>query len=478
MKINKKYLIPLYALAFVGCTSYVEDINVDPNKVTADDAQSKNFFQSALLANQYFQTTNNVRNTMLWLGQANGSDRQYISLSNWNNNVASDSDSAWDLAYANCLTQLRIAQEKTIKESNFKSLAVMQIVEANCVGTITSLWGDIPYSNFIINNEKSKPTFDKQSDVYKSLQILLDNAIVNLAKPGTIPAGLDIYYGGVASKWVALANSLKARYYLHIKDYTNAKKFALLGINNADDDFKAIFGGTTSQQNFNPFYEFIEYERNGYMTGEGYAANLLNPSSTTSRNNVKTDETARYSFIYTGDSGEETLNTNGLDLGTENGKFGSDSSLPLVTYGEMLLIIAEVDARTSVASGVASYNIYRNLLDTGYSIGVNNTGYSDLTFNYDPYNVADFNNGGIENPTNKTQQEALLSEIYQERYIYFLGNYEAFTDFRRTSNIAGITLKPFAGTPQRLIYAQTEVNSNPNVPSPLPKATDKTEVNN
>jgi hypothetical protein len=83
-----------------------------------------------------------------------------------------------------------------------------------------------------------------------------------------------------------------------------------------------------------------------------------------------------------------------------------------------------------------------------------------------------------ENPTNKTPQEALLSEIYQERYIYLLGNYEAFTDFRRTSNIAGITLKPFAGTPQRLIYAQTEVNSNPNVPSPLPKATDKTEVNN
>jgi hypothetical protein len=43
--------------------------------------------------------------------------------------------------------------------------------------------------------------------------------------------------------------------------------------------------------------------------------------------------------------------------------------MPLVTYGEMLLIIAEADARTSFASGLTSYNAYRALLNTGYSIG-------------------------------------------------------------------------------------------------------------
>jgi hypothetical protein len=35
----------------------------------------------------------------------------------------------------------------------------------------------------------------------------------------------------------------------------------------------------------------------------------------------------------------------------------------------MLLIIAEADARTSFASGLTSYNAYRALLNTGYSIG-------------------------------------------------------------------------------------------------------------
>jgi hypothetical protein len=60
--------------------------------------------------------------------------------------------------------------------------------------------GDIPYSAFsiIANN---KPKFDKQSEVYSQLQILLDNAITNLTKAGSIPAGLDIYYQGDVTKW-------------------------------------------------------------------------------------------------------------------------------------------------------------------------------------------------------------------------------------------------------------------------------------
>jgi hypothetical protein len=59
--------------------------------------------------------------------------------------------------------------------------------------------------------------------------------------------------------------------------------------------------------------------------------------------------------------------------------------MPLVTYGEMLLIIAEADARTSFASGLTSYNAYRALLNTGYSIGEKN-GYKGLAFRYNLFN--------------------------------------------------------------------------------------------
>lgn len=476
MKKFNKYITPiLFAFAVVSCTNLVEDINENPNKLSADDAQAKNIFQSVLLANQYFQTTNNVRNTMLWLGQGTGVDRQYIPLNDWNANTSADSDSAWELLYVNFLTQARITQVKAVEENNFKMLAALQIVEANSIGTATSLWGDIPYSEFTTDNPNNKPKFDKQSAVYAKLQTLLDDAIANLAKAGSIPSDLDIYYAGSTTKWAQLAYSLKARYYLHVKNYPLARANAVLGINAAANDFKAIFYGTTSQQNFNPFYEFLEYERQGYMDGTGYASTLLNSTSTKNRTNTKTVETARLAFIYTGTE----LNINGLDNGLETGRFGSDSNMPLVTYGEMLLIIAEADARTSFATGLASYNAYRALLNTGYSIGNTNGGYKGLAYKYDPYVAADFASAGMENATGSlTDQNALLREIYEERYIYFIGNYEAFTDYRRTNNIAEITINNlFTGTPQRLIYSQDEINANAaNIPSPLPKATDKTEV--
>ncbi|MFE3868508.1 SusD/RagB family nutrient-binding outer membrane lipoprotein [Flavobacterium sp. LS2P90] len=478
MKKLNKYITPiLFAFAVVSCTNLVEDINEDPNKLSANDAQAKNIFQSVLLANQYFQTTNNVRNTMLWLGQGTGVDRQYIPLNDWNNNTSADSDSAWDLLYVNFLTQARITQDKAIEENNFKMLAALQIVEANSMGTATSLWGDIPYSEFTTNNPNNKPKFDKQSTVYAKLQTLLDDAIANLGKAGSIPSALDIYYGGSTAKWTQLAYSLKARYYLHVKNYPLARANALLGINAPANDFKALFYGTTSQQNFNPFYEFLEYERQGYMDGTGYAVTVLNKTSTKNRTNSKTDETARLAFIYTGTE----LNINGLDNGLETGRFGSDSNMPLVTYGEMLLIIAEADARTSFAAGLTSYNTYRALLNTRYSIGNTNGGYEGLAYKYDPYVAADFASAGMENATGSlTNQNALLREIYEERYIYFIGNYEAFTDYRRTNNIAEIKINTlFTGTPQRLIYSQDEINANAaNIPSPFPKATDKTEVHN
>jgi starch-binding outer membrane protein, SusD/RagB family len=216
------------------------------------------------------------------------------------------------------------------------------------------------------------------------------------------------------------------------------------------------------------------------VSGDSYAARLLDPSTAMYRGNSKTDESARFMFNYL-NNGEYfdpyTLNIYGGDYGGTNGKFGSDSNMPMVTYGEMLLIVAEVDARASVSAGVTSYNNYRALLDTGYSIGISNSGYDSETFNYDPYVDADFNAGGMENPDNITAADALLREIYQERYIYFIGSYEAYSDFGRTNNKAGIQLKPsFSNTPERFIYPQVEINSNPNTPSPVPSIFVKTPV--
>ena len=463
----------------VSCTDYVSDSNVDPDKIAGAD--SKNLFQGILLADQFFHTSGNVRDVMIWMNQANGENRQYVSLNDWNLSTASMFDSAWGIAYVNGLTNIKFTRVNAEKELNFKLAGAAAVIEAHLMGTVTSMWGDVPYSDFDYTGVNKTPKYDKQSDVYASLQTLLDKAIVDLGKPGLIPGNKDLFYAGVTTKWLKLAHSLKAKYYLHTKQYANAKAEALLGISDASGDMKAVFGNSNGQS-FNPYYDFLVDERDDYMSGNGYAGTLLDPSATAYRGNVKTDESARYAFtyIFEGDyfSDGYSLNIYGTDFGGTNGKFGSDSSMPLVTYGEMLLIIAEVDARTSFAAGLTSYNIYRSKLDTGYSIGMNNNGYDSESFNYDAYVAADFAQGGIENATTtETDQQALLSEIFQERYIYFMGTYETLNDFARSNNTGKIQLKAGkAGTPQRMLYSQDEINANPNTPSPIPLVTAKTEV--
>ena len=57
-----------------------------------------------------------------------------------------------------------------------------------------------------------------------------------------------------------------------------------------------------------------------------------------------------------------------------------------------------------------------------------------------------------------------LNEIVEERFVSFIGHFEQFNDIRRTKNSMG--LPPNTGTqiPQRMLYPQSEANTNPNTP--------------
>jgi hypothetical protein len=84
----------------------------------------------------------------------------------------------------------------------------------------------------------------------------------------------------------------------------------------------------------------------------------------------------------------------------------------------------------------------------------------------------------MENATSSlTDQEALMREIFEERYIYLMGSFECFNDFGRSNNAAEIQLKSGnPGSPQRFLYPQVEINGNPNTPSPIPTIITKTPI--
>lgn len=110
-------------------------------------------------------------------------------------------------------------------------------------------------------------------------------------------------------------------------------------------------------------------------------------------------------------------------------------------------------------------------LATGYFNGKN---FAATGRRYDAYALTDFGPTGLANPTRLgTVQTALLYEIISQRYTCLLMQYEVFNDYRRLAKAAPVVPRPiplYAGSqkPQRFIYPQNEVNTNPNVPQPLP----------
>ncbi len=196
-----------------------------------------------------------------------------------------------------------------------------------------------------------------------------------------------------------------------------------------------------------------------------------NPIPSNYRGNAKTDETGRYGFLF-------TTNSTGIQPNIEDGFAAQDAPAPLVTYEENLLILAEAGLRVNgFGTGLSNLNEYRAFMDTGGYL--RNVDPSQV--NYEPYVSADFEVGGMENTDGISQENALLREILEERYITLFGQIETFNDTRRTEGeiVVRVPITPNTGNqlPQRFLYPQSEIDRNDNVPNPIPNFFDETPVN-
>jgi len=403
----------------------------------------------------------------MWSGYFTGSDRQYIPLYNYDI-TATTSDSPWGNVYSFVFRQSRIVQDKSTALGNKLSLGVAQILEAHIMGMAAATWGDVPYSEAIDNVKFPNPKYDPQSQVVDNLITLLDKAIVNL-NSGVGTLGGDFLSGGgapgtvlpgVASKWIKVAYSLKARYLLYKKDYAGALAAANLGVDITANNLMAPHG-TVNDQNRNIYYDFHERQRFGYLTAKNsFLAKKLDPASPTKRNHAKTVETARFGLYYSG-----TLPNYDIKV-SSTGFFGSAASFPLVTAYESKLIAAECQARLNgVGTGVAALNVHRALLRTAFPAGT----YTDFV-------VTDFAAGGVENADNVADADALLREILEEKYVSLYGQIEIFNEIRRTNNAVGVPANSGTQIPARFLYSQNEINANKSTPNPIPGLFTKTTL--
>ena len=437
------------------------DIRNNPNVVT--DVDVTTLLAGTLLGVSFLHEDTDVRIASLWAGELNGLSRAHQGYAQY---IVSSQSFFWTPLYP-VASQARLLQTKADAVGDKWTKGVGQVLEALVIAKATALYGDVPYSQAFNETAFPTPIFDKQADVYAALQTTLDNAVVNLSYPtGLAFAGQDFIYRGDVAKWKAAANTLKARLYLHTGDYAKAVASATAGIAGTSGD-ALVPHGTGQGVDLNQNYDFFRVSRAGDTGFDGaYLPRLL--QSRINSANTKTDETALYNhYIKVGITA-----TGSLDPNTTDGAFTANAPHPILTYYENQLILAEAQARLNVpTAALAALNAVRAGLATGYSNGktIAATGRR-----YDAYALTDFDPAGLANPTRlATVQTALLYEIISQRYICFLMQYEAFNDYRRLATAVPVVQMPiplYVGSqkPQRFIYPQNEVNTNPNVPSPLP----------
>ncbi len=467
---NYNKLILIFAIIglFSSCEKFVEGYEKDPNGIgyTVVDQE----LTAVMLENQFFHKADGLRIAMMWMNQATGQDRQYVTLDDWNKASGSDFNGPWNEVYL-AMSHADIVEKQADIDGNIVLRGLGKLYKAWAGGEAASLWGDVPFSQLNQYELYPDPVYDSQADVLDQVQILLDEAIADLNSGiGQIEPERDIYFAGNTNKWVKIAHGLKARFYLHRKQhYDLALAEALQGPSDVSDDLYAKYDSNddTPFSKWNPTKQFLE-QRSGYLDAkDAYAKDLLNNNSSNSRNNTKTYD-IRIKYNYAGDG----LNAASGAEGT--GKFFGD--MPMVTYGEMLLIATEAELRlnpnsTGINNALTHYNTYRSLLLAGEYMG----GYKDPNnIKYDPYDLTDFDAGGIENQDNIDPVKAFFREIFEERYIFFIGDYESFIDFARSFNDPMVPeyMKLhydangplYSGQPLRFIYPQNEKDANDNFP--------------
>lgn len=461
---HKIYLITAFIIATQpGCQKMVKGLNDNPNQLTPGAVDAGLFLNGAELSTIAILLGPMSRMAGYYSGQLVGVEQ--IEKERYLYNVT-NSDFSWD-GYQSVITPLREIRRRTTNNTLYQGIS--KVLEAQLIGTYASLFGNIPFSEAVSDIED--PKFDDQRAVFDNLQTLLDEAVTDLNNATASAVLQDFIFSGNRIKWLQSAWTLKARYYMHTKQYDLAYTAAQKGISAYANNmmFKPL-STTTDNSTKNKLFIVLAGGPN-MGTENSYMIKLLDIASGISRNNAKTNENARLKYYRI------NRTSAAANLGVAN----SLEAQPMITYQENLLILAEAGARTqSMTVGLGHLNTLRTFLASGAFL---NPSFTAEARKYDAYTLADFDPGGMENMDGITPSRALLREIIQERYISGFTTFMPFDDARRLKKNDSDIAVPFPLNTttaslhvQRFIYPEAEMLSNSQAP-PEPGLYTVTKVN-
>ncbi|BAV06103.1 Starch-binding associating with outer membrane [Filimonas lacunae] len=453
MKKSFIIILSLVAIAsFSGCKKYL-DVNTNPNNLS--DAS-----ENLLLAPLEESVTNYVAGgycailSNYWM--------QNMSLNqNAPNEVTyqvynSSFNDTWNNFYVKCMNNMYTLNKIATANGNSTYAGIAKILMAYTLGAATDVWGDVPYSQAFQGTTNATPVYDKQADIYTTLQVLLDSGIAQVTRAsGLKPGSDDFFYSGDGTKWIKLAYSLKARYYIHLvkaTGYSEATQaqLALTALANgmttyADDCLFPYTGANTSSA---PWY-WNFYPTSTNIMASHYVDSLK----------ARNDPRISYLLSKSENTGLYTGYVPGTGIGTQKdysiaGNFYGDAASNGYVFNADEALFLKAEATYRLSGYAAAAPIYRNAITNNMlKYGIDTNGTAAQT-----YLAA---RGTLTAAT-------ALQRIMEEKSTANFFSLEGWTDWRRTGYPALTVISQANGAaagiteiPRRFLYPLLELASNP-----------------
>ena len=207
-----------------GCDSFL-DVNEDPNNPQSVAMELTLPGMFVAFAHEVIGPTDIRYDNLVgptgwsgeWLGQWSWNrDEHTYAQFQWYEVANLDTDGYWSSSYADVMLEavniMRVSEETG--QMAFHGIA--KLMFAWNASLLTDAFGPIPLTE-AFNTGNPNPAYNTQQEVYAQVFTMIDEAIAELQQPSEDPPGYtDIVYQGDLSKWVKLANTLKARLHMRL----------------------------------------------------------------------------------------------------------------------------------------------------------------------------------------------------------------------------------------------------------------------
>ena len=232
------FIVLCLFVILTGCDKKLEEINIDPTKITPQDMEFNYLFTSAELytagnASGYsigiFESSLSYSSTMMqhlsstspfeWYGD------KYIYDGGFNG-------AFWVSQYSSSIRTIVAVIENTRQDEKKRNLYnISRILKAFLFQRITDMYGDIPYFEAGLGfiSGSTTPKYDSQKVIYDHLLSELEDAAQKLDSMAENTVGnADLFYGGDVTKWKRFAYSEMLRLAMRMSkvDPASAKKWS------------------------------------------------------------------------------------------------------------------------------------------------------------------------------------------------------------------------------------------------------------